>query len=143
MKKFLLTSFITMVALTFKANAQNDAVINQYGPPTFTGGTTHTPSESFAIYQETRTKENPVTTIESIYPDPAQNTSSLVLAEMPARPVKLYVINLNGTVVKTYSYDGGNRLLTFDVSDLQNGIYNIQVQEQGKIMQSIKLLKQS
>lgn len=143
MKKFLLASLIALVALTFKATAQNGTVINQYGPPTFTGGTVSTPSESFAIYQDTRAQENPLTRIESIYPDPAQNTSSIVLAEMPARPVKLYVINLNGTVVKTYSYDGGNRLLTFDVSDLENGIYNIQVQEQGKIMQSIKLLKQS
>ena len=144
MKNYLLTAafFIAGIA-SFSAKAQQSNVVNQYGPPNFTGGTVNSPNESFAIYREQRAQENPITTIQRIYPDPAQNISNIVLAEKAARPVTLYIVNLSGTIMRTYNYDGGNTQLTFDVSELQNGVYTIQVQEEGKSMQSIKLLKQS
>lgn len=125
-------------------NAQQPTnIINAYGPPTFTGGTVQSPSETFALYREAQVAEYPVTEIVSVYPDPARTASSVLLAEQAINSVTLYVVNLNGTVVRTYTYDGGQQQLNFDVSDLQDGVYNIQVQEQGKSMQSVKLLKQN
>lgn len=145
MKSTIITLVTALMGmLSVDASAQtNTNIINQYGPPTFTGGTVSTPSESFALYQETKVAENPVTRIRSVYPDPARTASSVILEEQPVKPVALYIFNLNGTLMKTYNYDGGNMQLNFDVSDLQDGIYNIQVQEEGKSMQSIKLLKQN
>lgn len=118
-------------------------VINSYGPPTFTGGTSPSPSETFALSQRNTDKFNIPTTIETIYPNPAMSASSVVLSEVAVNPVIIYIVNMNGTIVRTYTYNGGYDHFNFDVSSLQDGLYHIQVQERGKSMQSIKLLKQS
>ena len=135
-----------MIALcSFRVVAQYNEygnVNNQYGPPNFTGGTVNTPSEIFAIYTQSNKTEE-ATLINEIYPNPAQSTSSVLLTDIATNPVTLYIVNLNGTVIKTYSYDGGGNRLNFDVSELEDGFYSIQVQEKGKSMQSVKLLKQS
>jgi len=143
MKNIQLILIFILSSLGFSAAAQQTNIINQYGPPTFTGGTVQSPSESFAIYQEAQNANYPSTDLISVYPDPARNSSSVLLAQQALKPVTLYIVNLNGTLMRTYTYDGGTSQLSFDVSDLQDGVYNIQVQEQGKSMQSVKLLKQN
>lgn len=148
MKTTYITFLIAAFAVcTIRANAQQGNeygnVVNSYGPPTFTGGTAPSPSESFALSYRNTSKFNLPTTIETIYPNPAMSTSSVVLSEVAINPVVIYIVNMNGTIVRTYTYDGGYDHFNFDVSSLQDGLYNIQVQERGKSMQSIKLLKQS
>ena len=150
------TGIITILAATAflfgtKVNAQyantgfNEYgnTINQYGAPTFTGGTVNTPSESFAVYTQENAKTQQATLISDVYPNPTRNQSSLELTSIAANPVTVFIVNMNGTIMKTYSYDGGTNRLNFDISNLQDGLYSIQVQERGKSMQSIKLLKQS
>ncbi len=116
--------------------------INHYGAPTFTGGTTQSTSEAFADYTRTNRVQQ-ITAIDNVYPNPARISAGIVLSEIAVDPVSLYVVNLNGTVLSSYHYDGGSQRLNFDVSALPDGLYSIQVQEQGKSMQSIRLLKQN
>ena len=141
------TMMITMiVALSgFSASAQFNEygnVNNQYGPPNFTGGTVNSPSESFAIYAQ-NTKQEELTVIEEVSPNPSFGTSCVLLNTVAVNPVTIYIVDLNGNIQKTYTYDGGSSRLTFDISDLKDGLYSVQVQERGKSMQSVKLLKQS
>ena len=150
MKTGLITTMIMIAvfAITgYKAGAQQyneyGNVNNQYGPPTYTGGTVHSPSESFAIAVQNSQASTPETIIDNIFPNPAMSTSNITLAEVAVSTVTVYIINLNGTIVRTYTYNGGHRQFNLDVSGLQDGLYSIEVQEQGKSMQSIKLLKQS
>jgi hypothetical protein len=117
-------------------------IINRNGAPTFTGGTTNSPSEYYASYtRNNRVQE--ITAIDNVYPNPARTSAGIVLSETAVDPVSLYVVNLNGTILSSYHYDGGSQRLNFDVSSLPDGLYSIHVQERGKTMQSIKLLKQN
>lgn len=143
-----ITTWITVALAAFSLNAaaqqynEYGNINNQYGAPTFTGGTVSSPSESFAIYTQ-RNQPEQATLIEEVYPNPTPTASSVVLTTVAVNPVTLFIVNMNGTIMKTYNYDGGSSRLTFDMSGLQDGLYSIQVQERGKSMQSIRLLKQS
>ena len=145
MKTLTKTLFVAaLVACSFAAQSQeNQNVNNQYGPPNFTGGTVNTTSESYAVYEQDQLNEVRATDIASVYPNPAQSASLVSLVETASNPVTLYVVNLNGTILRSYRYNGGSNRLPFDVGALPDGVYSIQVQERGKTMQSIELLKQN
>lgn len=145
LSKILITA--TLLLGAFSAQSQETLLegqntINKNGAPTFTGGTTNSPSEYYADYtRNNRVQE--VTAIDNVYPNPATSSAGVVLSKIAIDPVSLYVVNLNGTVMESYNYDGGSQRLNFDMSALPNGLYSIHVQERGKTMQSIKLLKQN
>lgn len=121
---------------------EGNNTLNKYSAPAFTGGTTPTTSEAFADYSRNNQVEQ-ATTIESVFPNPATSTAGVMLEAAAVDKVKLYVVNLNGTILSTHQYNGGSQRLNFDVSSLPNGLYSIQVQEEGKSMESIKLFKQN
>ena len=145
LSKILITCTLLLGAWSAKSQEtllEGQNIINRNGAPTFTGGTTNSPSESFASY----TRDNRVqdaTSIENVYPNPAHSSAGIVLSKAAVDPVALYVVNLNGTILSSYHYDGGSQRLNFDISAFPDGLYSIQVQERGKTMQSIKLLKQN
>ncbi len=147
--KHLATILVTGALLfgAFSARSQETLLegqntITKNGAPTFTGGTTNSPSEYYADY--TRNNRQPeITAIDNVYPNPAQSSAGVVLSKIAVQPVSLYVVNLNGNILSSYHYDGGSQRLNFDMGSFPDGVYNIQVQESGKAMQSIKLLKQN
>ena len=60
--------------------------------------------------------------------------------------MSLLTTNIKGEAIKSHCYGIINVFMSMifvDISNLQDGLYSIQVQERGKSMQSIKLLKQS
>jgi hypothetical protein len=127
----------------FNARAQEGQNINnRYGPPNYTGGTVNSPSQYYAAYQQQRRQVQEATLVASVFPNPANSTASVVLGDMAISPVELYVVNMNGAIMQSHAYNAGGNRLDFDVSNLPNGLYSIQVQERGKSMQCIKLLKQ-
>lgn len=136
----LLLSFL--LAGAFNAAAQeNQNISNRYGPPTYTGGDVPSPNQRFAAYQRVYRTVQP-TLINTVYPNPATSSANVVLGAYAESPVDVYIINMNGDIMQSYTFNGGGNQLGFDVSSLPNGLYSVQVQERGKSMQSIKLLKQ-
>lgn len=121
---------------------ETDNIINRYGPPYYTGGTVNSPSESFAMSQRYERQAQLRTEIESVYPNPTRTYAAIVLANVSREPVSIYVVNMNGVIVQSYMYSAGNRSYGFDMGNVPAGVYSIQVQERGKSMQSIELLKQ-
>jgi hypothetical protein len=136
-----------MLTMSLAASAQEtDNINNRYGPPTYTGGTVATPSETFAVYQQQTANYRSVyqrntAAIVTVYPNPSATYTRIVLAENTTQPVTVSVITLNGVLVRSYEYSAGSGRFDIDISSLPEGIYALQVQERGKTAQSIQLSK--
>lgn len=136
-----------LLAMSYSANAQEtDNINNRYGPPNYTGGTTPTTAESFAIYQQQtantrRTYQRSSAPILEVYPNPTTTYTRIILAENTTEPVTVSVVNMNGVLVRSYEYSAGAGRFDIDVSSLPDGLYALQVQERGKTAQSIQLVK--
>jgi hypothetical protein len=148
MNRILLSLFCSaaMAAAQSGLAQQTNNINNRYGPPTFTGGTVQTPSESFALYhQQTanllRTTRPASTPIASVYPNPSPDMTTVVLTNNTLEPVTITLINMNGVLMRTYRYGAGYGSFSIDVSSLPNGMYALQVQERGRQPQSIQFLK--
>jgi hypothetical protein len=136
-----------MLLCSIVASAQEtDNINNRYGPPTYTGGTVATPSESFAIYQQQtanqrRVNQRATVPIMEVYPNPTATYTRIFLMDNTTEPVTVSVINMNGVVVRSYEYSAGSGRFDIDISSLADGIYALQVQEKGKTAQSVQLFK--
>ena len=144
MKSLLLSGlFVVALLRPFGAAAQEtDNINNRFGPPNYTGGLAPTPSERFAYAQVAYRQEYSLNAIETAYPNPTRANVAVVLAQTTSTPVDIYIVNLNGVIQKTYTYAAGNRSYGIDMGDLTSGLYSIQVQERGRAMQRINVLKQ-
>jgi hypothetical protein len=145
MKSFLL-SLLCMAAAVATHSQETDNINNRYGPPTYTGGTVASPSEIFSIYQQQYANYRAVTqrtttAIVTVYPNPTATYTSIILAENTTEPVTVSLINMNGVLVRSYTYSAGSARFDIDISSLPDGIYALQVQERGKQAQSIQLSK--
>ncbi len=146
MKRLLLYAS-ALALLTVSASAQETQNINnRYGPPNFTGGTTGSPSESYAVYQQqaaafNRTYQRNTAPILEVFPNPTATYTRIILSQSTTEPVTVSVVNLNGVLVRSYKYSAGSGRFDIDVSSLPNGIYALQVQERGKEAQSVQLSK--
>jgi hypothetical protein len=135
----------TLLFSALSSGAQADNINNRYGPPTYTGGTIASPTENFALYHQARSNERIVERasigIMEMYPNPATNFTRIVLDGSSTEPVTLFIVNMNGIIVKSHQYGAGSTVLDIDVSAFPAGIYAMQVQERGKEAQSIQLSK--
>lgn len=125
---------------------ETDNINNRYGPPTYTGGTVATPSESYAIYQQQtanlrRVSQSGTVPIMEVYPNPTATYTRIFLTDNTTEPVTVSVINMNGVIVRSYEYSAGSGRFDIDVSSLPDGVYALQVQERGKTAQSVQLSK--
>ena len=144
MKKIFTTAvaaIIVMSAMTASSQESNyNNSTTQYGPPNFTGGTVASPSDAYAASHDFSAPQE-ATVISSIFPVPAKDNLSVVLGQTAVAPVTMWIVNMNGEVLRAYHFDAGYNRLDIDVSSLAQGLYSIQVQEAGKSMQSIELAK--
>lgn len=135
------------MAMTTSANAQDEHrnVNNQFGPPNFTGGTVASPTETFATYTQeaTMARRAAMQTVQigQVYPNPATTYTRILLNGATTEPVTVSVVNYNGVMVQSFRYPAGSGRFDIDISSLPDGLYALQVQEQGKEPQSIQLSK--
>lgn len=149
MKKwnYIGAALLTLACLSARAQ-ETDNISNRYGPPYYSGGSVQSPSETFAAYHASAAvasnggvlRESAF--IGSITPNPARTSAALMLETGTTEPVTIYVVNMNGNIVKSYTYGAGNSSYGIDVGNLPAGLYSIQLQERGKSLQSIELVKQ-
>jgi hypothetical protein len=76
-----------------------------------------------------------------MYPNPARSYTIIELPDVPQKTVRTNVINMNGQVVMTRTYQPGNRQLQMDVSSIPVGLYNIEIREQDQPVLTQKLQK--
>ena len=76
-----------------------------------------------------------------VFPNPAQTTTQLLFAEAPARDIMVVIIDMNGRVMRQYSYPAGQQIISMDLSPLRGGLYSIRVLEHGQPRYALKLLK--
>ncbi len=136
-----------VLGLATVASAQEgySNVNNQFGPPTYTGGTVASPNEVYADYtwEMSRAQRANLQTahIDQVYPNPATTYTRILLTGATTEPVTVSIINYNGVVVQSFLYPAGSGRFDIDISSLPDGLYALQVQEQGKEPQSIQLSK--
>ena len=75
------------------------------------------------------------------FPNPVQSNTSILLADAANQPVTVYVINMNGETLKTYTYAAGGNRLDMDLSNIPQGYYSLQIAENGKNLQSLRIMK--
>jgi hypothetical protein len=76
-----------------------------------------------------------------MYPNPARSYTIIELPDVPQKTVHANVINMNGQVVMTRTYQPGNRQLQMDISTIPAGLYNIEIREQDQPLLTQKLQK--
>ena len=66
-----------------------------------------------------------------VFPNPAVSQTRVVLPQASTSVVKVEVIDMNGIVEKTYSFDKGTYWLDLDISWMPTGLYSIRVYDNG------------
>jgi hypothetical protein len=79
------------------------------------------------------------TEVFSMYPNPARGFTNVLLTDIPQDKVYVHVVNLNGQIMQSRTFDPGANNLHLDMSTLPAGLYSIQVQERGKAVQALKV----
>jgi len=134
-----------LLLATQSVGAQEN-INNRFGPPNYTGGTVASPNENFALYQQQRSSasrvvERSTVGILEVYPNPAISYTRVILTAPTTERSTVSVVNMNGVLVSSLEYPAGAARFDIDVSALPDGLYAVQVQEQGKVPQSIQLSK--
>lgn len=136
-----------VMAMATNASAQEEHrnINNQYGPPNYTGGTVASPNETFANYTrdyaDARRSTPNTIAISQVYPNPAATYTRILMNGATTEPVTVSIINYNGVMVQSFRYPAGSGRFDIDISSLPDGLYALQVQENGKEPQSIQLSK--
>ena len=103
------------------------------------------------IYQVVSSPMDPITSVRPIYnnnpfgnvrtyPNPAIYSVTVEFASKLPGNCEMFLFNLNGKAVKTYRLFRDISLFNFDVSDLANGMYIMQIRMSNKLVTSRKLV---
>jgi hypothetical protein len=94
-------------------------------------------------YSVVGVEENEANNKIDIYPNPSTNEITLAFEQTYSENTKITIQNVLGQTVYSESFKSntGNQLKTLDISNLQNGVYFIQLKNQNKIY-STKFIKQ-
>jgi len=77
----------------------------------------------------------------NLFPNPAINNASVVLSYLPARRTFVDILDFNGQLRKSFSFNPGGRQLNFNVSFLERGYYIVRVREDNRLIDVIKMVK--
>lgn len=83
----------------------------------------------------------PLTGIQAVYPNASHDMVNILLAETAYQPVDVWILNLDGTALKTLHFSPQGNLITIDLSDLPAGEYALHVKEAGREVQRLKLIR--
>jgi trimeric autotransporter adhesin len=85
--------------------------------------------------------KNENTYLIKAYPNPTKNTLNFLVRTDKKSTLTLY--DLNGKAIgKTYEINGNKNSISFDVSQLQSGIYLYTLSQENKVIYSDKFIKQ-
>ena len=76
-----------------------------------------------------------------VYPNPVENSTRIVLDQSPTSPVNVDVIDMNGQVVRNYSYAAGTYNIDVDMSRLPAGLYSVRVSGDSIADHNLKVVK--
>lgn len=145
MKRMLQLIGCSALMLMAASTVAQENTNNRNGPPNFTGGTTPSTSENYALYNQGTvnlgSQQRVSTPILEVYPNPTATYTRVILDGVTSAVTTVSVVNMNGVLVRSYEYGAGSGRFDIDVSSLPDGIYALQVQERGKEAQSVQLLK--
>lgn len=77
-----------------------------------------------------------------VYPNPVINNTKIVLNETPLNDISVEVIDLNGNLMRSYTYAAGTKVLDVDMSRLAVGIYSARVISKGITTHNLKIVKE-
>lgn len=93
--------------------------------PTLTGTTNYVNPTLTWTPTATGVEEN-VSSIISVFPNPASNMLSINLGDK-AENTEVTILNMNGQVVSTKSFDQASGNVNIDITDVANGVYFVNV----------------
>ena len=76
-----------------------------------------------------------------VYPNPAINTTTILLSYIPARKVVVDLIDFSGNIRRSYVFAPGGNELSVDVSFLERGYYVLRIREGAALIDRVKLVK--
>jgi len=62
-----------------------------------------------------------------VYPNPTTSQTHIVMPLVIQAPVSVYIIDMNGNMVRTYQYAPGSNVLDVDMGSLTQGIYSVRL----------------
>ncbi|HTM64978.1 MAG TPA: T9SS type A sorting domain-containing protein [Flavipsychrobacter sp.] len=105
-----------------------------------------TQSEAQAFYRDFSdngyyTANNTQFGVLNLFPNPAVNNASVVLSYLPAERTFVDILDFNGQLRRSFSFNPGGRQLNFNVSFLERGYYIVRVREGDRLIDIIKMVK--
>ena len=76
-----------------------------------------------------------------VYPNPVENSTRIVLDQSPTSPVNVDVIDMNGQIVRNYTYAAGTYNIDVDMSRLPAGLYSVRVSGDSIADHNLKVVK--
>lgn len=125
---YILITGLTVLLAAAPARSQNSGFINQ--------------QDARNKWSITGTVNPPLTNVKAIYPHPGRDVVDILLAEKAYQPVDVWVLDMNGTVIKTFRFQPEGNLMTIDVSNLPRGQYALHVKEAGREVQKMVLVRE-
>lgn len=77
----------------------------------------------------------------TVFPNPANNNTTVVLNYMPVNKVFLDLVDFNGHIRRTFSFPPGTQQLSLDVSFLETGYYVLRIREGAMLIDIVKFVK--
>jgi hypothetical protein len=75
------------------------------------------------------------------YPNPVTSQARILFQYPSLSTIQIYIIDLRGQVMRSFSYAPGSYTLDLDMSTLATGLYNVRVIE-GRTITNIKVIKE-
>lgn len=117
-----------------------------YSDPTYKGSIgSGTPVKSTSVkktYDPTSVPTVANNTTLQVYPNPAINTTSIILDKAATDNVLVDVLDMNGRVVSTTQYAAGSNKLDVNMSTMPAGMYTVRVSQKGNATQNLKVVKE-
>ena len=76
-----------------------------------------------------------------VFPNPAVNSTTVLLNYTPFRRVVIDIVDFNGNVRRSYVFAPGGNRFTVDVGFLEQGYYVLRVREGAALISRTKLIK--
>jgi hypothetical protein len=76
-----------------------------------------------------------------VYPNPTVNNAKIQLGKPATGNVDVQVVDLNGNIVKRFSYGQGNELLDIDLTNMPAGLYSLRVSGKDMAYHTLKIVK--
>lgn len=135
----LMTSAYAQKAIIYDGNGNAvNTVNNVIAPVLINADTTGALTQPMAVY--TDNVYNYV--YDMAYPNPTTGITRVTLPIVSAAEVYADVVNMNGSVMRSYQFAPGSYQLDVDLSNLAAGLYSVRVFGKDVALRNFKIVKQ-